>query len=77
MIKHAFAFTLKAMVRARRVRNTVNSLIFAIILFSRIALKDVFARLEFRNFGMINLHYGFVISRGFYFLEAPHPRKFA
>ena len=62
MIKHAFAFTLNAMVRARRVRNTVNSLIFAKILFSQIALKDVFARLEFRDFGMINLHNGFVIS---------------
>ena len=35
------------------VRNTVNSEIFARNLFSRMALKDIFATLKFRDKGMI------------------------
>ena len=35
---------------------TVDSEIFAIILFSRIALKVIFAKLKIRDFGMIYLH---------------------
>ena len=35
---------------------TVNSEIFARFLFSRIALKDIFARFKNRDFGMICLH---------------------
>ena len=36
-------------------KNTVNSEIFARILFSRIALKCIFATLEIRDLGMIYL----------------------
>ena len=35
---------------------TVNSEIIAIILFSRIVLKDIFATLKIRYYGMIYLH---------------------
>ena len=37
-------------------RNTVDSEIFAIILFSRIVLKDIFATLKIRDYGMTYLH---------------------
>ena len=36
--------------------DTVNSEIFATILFSRIALKDIFATLEIRESGMIYVY---------------------
>ena len=48
--------------------NTVNSEIFARILFSRIALKGIFATLEIRDLGMIYIskrQSDFAISRGF------------
>ena len=53
---------------------TVNSEIFARILFSRKALKDIFVTLKIRDFGMIYLHQKrtkefFAISRGFYLRE--------
>ena len=35
---------------------TVNAEIFARILFSRIVLKDIFATLEIRDFGMIYVY---------------------
>ena len=38
------------------VTNTVNMEIFARILFLRIALKEIFAMLKIRDFGMIYLH---------------------
>ena len=38
------------------VKITVNSEIFARILFSQIALKDIFATIKIRDFGMIYLH---------------------
>ena len=37
-------------------KHTVNSEIFARILFSRIALKDIFAMVKIRDFDMIYLH---------------------
>ena len=37
-------------------RGTVNSEIFVRILFSRIALKDIFSMLKNCDFGLINLH---------------------
>ena len=56
--------------------NTVNSEIFASILFSRRALKDIFAKLKIRDKGMIYLiskrRSDFTISRGFYFHETSH-----
>ena len=35
---------------------TVNSEIFARILFSQIASKDIFAKLKIRDFGMLYLY---------------------
>ena len=40
----------------KSIRLTVNSEIFARVLFSRIALKDIFAKLQIRDFGMIKLY---------------------
>ena len=37
-------------------QNTVNSEIFARILFSRIVLKDIFAKLKIRDQGMIYIY---------------------
>ena len=65
---------------------TANSKFFASTLFSRIVLKDIFVTLKIRDLDMIYLRFiyidqcstgDFAISRGFYFLETSHPRKFA
>ena len=57
--------------------DTVNSEIFAIILFSRIALKDILATFKIRNLGMIYLYIS-KIRRDFakvYFHETSHLRE--
>ena len=53
-------------------RVNVNSEIFAGILFSRIALKDIF-----HDYDMIYLQSDFAISRGLYFHEFSQVRSFA
>ena len=52
--------------------HNVNSEIFERILFSRKALKDIFATLKNRDYVMIisKRQTGFAISRGLYFHEA-------
>ena len=66
---------------ARLIWVTVNSEIFAKILFSRIALKDIFATFKIRDQVMIYLYQSttecFAISRGFYFRETSHMQSFA
>ena len=51
----------------------VNTEIFARILFSRIALKDIFGKVNLRDWGMVyqisKRQSDFTISRGFYFSE--------
>ena len=53
--------------------GTVNSEIFAGILFSQIALKDIFTMLKFASWACFTyiskLHSDFAILRGFYFHE--------
>ena len=51
-MKEEYALRVKAANR----RTTVNSEIFARILFSRIALKDIFATYKIRDHDMIYLH---------------------
>ena len=53
-------------------RVTVNSEIFAGILISRKALKEIF-----HDYDMIYLQSDFSISRGFYFHETSQMRSFA
>ena len=61
--------------------NTVNQEIFAIIIFSRIALKDIFVTLKIRTrawFTYISKQKSYLgISQGFYFQETSHMRSFA
>ena len=60
----------------KKMVSTVDSEIFARILFSRIALKDILAMLKFATkarFTYINKRKSdFAISRGFYFHETSH-----
>ena len=62
--------------------GTVNSEIFAIILFSWTALKYIFATLNIRDWCMMftcisKQKSDFAISRGFNFHETSHPRRSA
>ena len=56
--------------------NTIDSEIFARIVFSRIALKDILVMCKFATkakFTYVNKRpSGFAISRGFYFHETLH-----
>ena len=69
--------------KIQKLNVTVNSEIFERVLFSRKTLKDIFARLKNRDYGMIYLyqsikrHDDFANLRGFYFHAASHMRSFA
>ena len=56
--------------------DTVNLEIFARTLFSRMALKYIFATLKVHDQGMIYLQSDLAISREFYFHETSHDAKF-
>ena len=61
--------------------NTVNSEIFARILFSQKALKDIFAALKICDYDMIYVHYKttkvIAMLQGFYFHGTSQMRSFA
>ena len=50
--------------------TTINSEMFASILFSRISLKDIFATAKIREKGIIYLQSDLATSNGFYFHES-------
>ena len=60
---------------------TINSEIFARILFSQLTLKHIFVTLKIRDKGVIYQYQltteWFANSWGFYFHETPHMRRFA